>query len=189
MTPIRSPSARRLLDGLGAGAETPRRLGLHRWIALIPRDGQDAESAAARRRRRPAGGQAHRPRDMCRSTPGALVAREARRRPGGPRATDRRRRPDHGRAAHRHHRPAAPTPTRPWPVSRPAGTSNPLHWFALADEFGLRDELELACLAKPLKLLLSPPRGNPAERQPLGPAPADNRTAGDPRRWPDSSRG
>ncbi|MCW2968261.1 MAG: diguanylate cyclase [Solirubrobacteraceae bacterium] len=30
---------------------------------------------------------------------------------------------------------------------------SPLHWFALADELGLRDELELACLRKALELL------------------------------------
>jgi diguanylate cyclase (GGDEF)-like protein len=33
----------------------------------------------------------------------------------------------------------------------------PLHWFALADEVGMRDELELACLREGLKLLESRP--------------------------------
>lgn len=32
-------------------------------------------------------------------------------------------------------------------------TSSPLHWFALADEFGMRPELELACLKAALELL------------------------------------
>jgi diguanylate cyclase (GGDEF)-like protein len=32
-------------------------------------------------------------------------------------------------------------------------TSSPLHWFALAEEFGLRPELELACLEAALSLL------------------------------------
>ena len=32
------------------------------------------------------------------------------------------------------------------------GTDSPLHWFALADEFGLRTELELACLRAALEL-------------------------------------
>jgi len=32
------------------------------------------------------------------------------------------------------------------------GTDSPLHWFALADEFGLRTELELACLRAALQL-------------------------------------
>jgi EAL domain-containing protein (putative c-di-GMP-specific phosphodiesterase class I) len=38
-------------------------------------------------------------------------------------------------------------------------TSSPLHWFALAAEFGLRDELELACLREGLSLLTQRPRG------------------------------
>jgi diguanylate cyclase (GGDEF)-like protein len=33
------------------------------------------------------------------------------------------------------------------------GTDSPLHWFALADEFGLREELEIACLRAGLQLL------------------------------------
>jgi diguanylate cyclase (GGDEF)-like protein len=33
------------------------------------------------------------------------------------------------------------------------GTDSPLHWFALADEFGRREDLELACLDAALKLL------------------------------------
>jgi EAL domain-containing protein (putative c-di-GMP-specific phosphodiesterase class I) len=32
-------------------------------------------------------------------------------------------------------------------------TESPLHWFALADEFGLREELEVACLVAALRLL------------------------------------
>jgi EAL domain-containing protein (putative c-di-GMP-specific phosphodiesterase class I) len=40
-----------------------------------------------------------------------------------------------------------------------AGTDSPLHWFALADEFGLRDELELACLRAALELFPTRPRG------------------------------
>jgi EAL domain-containing protein (putative c-di-GMP-specific phosphodiesterase class I) len=39
------------------------------------------------------------------------------------------------------------------------GTSSPLHWFALADEFGLREELELACLDAALELLDQLPPG------------------------------
>ncbi|MCW2992925.1 MAG: hypothetical protein JWQ18_420, partial [Conexibacter sp.] len=37
------------------------------------------------------------------------------------------------------------------------GTDSPLHWFALADEFGLRTELELACLRAALVLYASRP--------------------------------
>ena len=32
-------------------------------------------------------------------------------------------------------------------------TTSPLHWFALADEFGVRDQLELACVRAALELL------------------------------------
>jgi diguanylate cyclase (GGDEF)-like protein len=39
------------------------------------------------------------------------------------------------------------------------GTDSPLHWFALADEFGLRKELELACLRAALRLLDGLPAG------------------------------
>jgi diguanylate cyclase (GGDEF)-like protein len=35
----------------------------------------------------------------------------------------------------------------------------PLHWFALAEEVGMRDELELACLREALKLLEPRPQG------------------------------
>ncbi len=38
-------------------------------------------------------------------------------------------------------------------------TSSPLHWFALAEEFGLRPELELACLEAALSLLDELPSG------------------------------
>jgi diguanylate cyclase (GGDEF)-like protein len=37
--------------------------------------------------------------------------------------------------------------------------SDPLHWFALADELGMRDELELACLAAGLRVLAQRPDG------------------------------
>ena len=40
------------------------------------------------------------------------------------------------------------------------GTQSPLHWFALADEFGLRDELELACLRAALALFELRPAGS-----------------------------
>jgi diguanylate cyclase (GGDEF)-like protein len=39
------------------------------------------------------------------------------------------------------------------------GTDSPLHWFALADEFGRREELELACLDAALRLLDDLPGG------------------------------
>ena len=33
------------------------------------------------------------------------------------------------------------------------GGEGPLHWFALADEFGLRAELELACLRAAMEMV------------------------------------
>jgi diguanylate cyclase (GGDEF)-like protein len=39
------------------------------------------------------------------------------------------------------------------------GTDSPLHWFALADEFGMREDLELACLRAALGLLDDLPAG------------------------------
>jgi diguanylate cyclase (GGDEF)-like protein len=56
------------------------------------------------------------------------------------------------------------------------GTSNPLHWFALADEFGLRDELELACLQCALRLLPERPGGTLLSVNLSGPLLLDPRT-------------
>jgi len=55
-------------------------------------------------------------------------------------------------------------------------TSNPLHWFALADEFGLRDELELACLRAALGLLAERPSGTLLSVNLSGPLLLDSRT-------------
>ena len=52
------------------------------------------------------------------------------------------------------------------------GTTSPLHWFALADEFGVRDRLELACLQAALAHLPDRPPGTSLTRQPLRPAAA-----------------
>jgi len=41
----------------------------------------------------------------------------------------------------------------------PGADGSPLHWFALADELGERDELERACLRVALELLATRPRG------------------------------
>jgi diguanylate cyclase (GGDEF)-like protein len=56
------------------------------------------------------------------------------------------------------------------------GTSNPLHWFALAEEFGLRDELELACLKCALALLPRRPEGSLLSVNLSGPLLLDTRT-------------
>ncbi|MGH2868077.1 MAG: EAL domain-containing protein [Solirubrobacteraceae bacterium] len=57
-----------------------------------------------------------------------------------------------------------------------AGTSSPLHWFALADELGLRDELELACLREALKLFDGRPEGTLLSVNLSGPLLLDVRT-------------
>lgn len=54
-------------------------------------------------------------------------------------------------------------------------TNSPLHWFALADEFGLRDELELACLREALKLLPDCPPGTRLSVNLSGPVLLDPR--------------
>ena len=61
-------------------------------------------------------------------------------------------------------------------------TSSPLHWFALAEEFGLRPELEFACLRTALGLLEELPARDAPERQPLGPPAARPAHAG-PGAW------
>ena len=56
-----------------------------------------------------------------------------------------------------------------------SGTSSPLHWFALADEFGVRDELELACLAAALALFDHRPAGTKLSVNLSGPLLLDER--------------
>jgi diguanylate cyclase (GGDEF)-like protein len=56
------------------------------------------------------------------------------------------------------------------------GAASPLHWFALADEFDLRDELELACLSAALRLLGSQPHGTRLSVNLSGPLLLDPRT-------------
>ena len=48
------------------------------------------------------------------------------------------------------------------------GEQGPLHWFALADELGLRAELELACLRAATRADRRAAAGQPPEREPLG---------------------
>lgn len=55
-------------------------------------------------------------------------------------------------------------------------TSSPLHWFALAEEFGLRPELELACLRSALGLLDELPHGTRLSVNLSGPLLLDPRT-------------
>jgi diguanylate cyclase (GGDEF)-like protein len=55
-------------------------------------------------------------------------------------------------------------------------TSSPLHWFALAEEFGLRPELELACLRSALGLLEELPHESLLSVNLSGPLLLDPRT-------------
>ena len=56
-------------------------------------------------------------------------------------------------------------------------SSNPLHWFALADEFAMRDQLELACLRAGLDLLHDLPCGARLSVNLSGPLLLDPRTS------------
>ena len=58
---------------------------------------------------------------------------------------------------------------------RTGGTDSPLHWFAMADEFGMRDELELACLRAALELLPERPAGTKLSVNLSGPVLVDAR--------------
>ena len=58
---------------------------------------------------------------------------------------------------------------------RTRGVDSPLHWFALADEFGVRIELELACLSAALDLLPERPAGTRLSVNLSGPTLLDPR--------------
>jgi diguanylate cyclase (GGDEF)-like protein len=60
---------------------------------------------------------------------------------------------------------------------RLGSSSNPLHWFALADEFAVRDRLELACLRAGLNLLGDLPAGTRLSVNLSGPLLLDPRTS------------
>ena len=60
---------------------------------------------------------------------------------------------------------------------RLGSSSNPLHWFALADEFAVRDRLELACLRAGLNLLGDLPDGARLSVNLSGPLLLDPRTS------------
>jgi diguanylate cyclase len=59
---------------------------------------------------------------------------------------------------------------------RLGSSPNPLHWFALADEFAVRDRLELACLREGLGLLGDLPEGTRLSVNLSGPLLLDPRT-------------
>ena len=71
---------------------------------------------------------------------------------------------------------------------RLGSSSNPLHWFALADEFAMRDQLELACLRAGLDLLAELPAGARLSVNLSGPLLLDPRTSDLLRRAPHLDR-
>jgi EAL domain-containing protein (putative c-di-GMP-specific phosphodiesterase class I) len=71
---------------------------------------------------------------------------------------------------------------------RLGSSSNPLHWFALADEFAMRDQLELACLRAGLDLLADLPDGARLSVNLSGPLLLDPRTSDLLRRAPHLDR-
>ena len=71
---------------------------------------------------------------------------------------------------------------------RLGSSSNPLHWFALADEFAMRDQLELACLRAGLDLLPELPAGARLSVNLSGPLLLDPRTSDLLRRAPHLDR-
>jgi diguanylate cyclase (GGDEF)-like protein len=71
---------------------------------------------------------------------------------------------------------------------RLGSSSNPLHWFALADEFAMRDQLELACLRAGLDLLADLPAGARLSVNLSGPLLLDPRTSDLLRRAPHLDR-
>jgi diguanylate cyclase len=151
--------ARQLLDDLATGAPGIPSLTASAGMALLPRDGDDADA-------------------LLRAVDVALrVAKRSGRRqvsvyegesfsdqgPGGARETLERLIAGVGLNV-----VVQPIVTVPEGVAhafealarfQTRGTSSPLHWFALADEFGVRDRLELACLRAALRTFQSRPPG------------------------------
>jgi EAL domain-containing protein (putative c-di-GMP-specific phosphodiesterase class I) len=68
------------------------------------------------------------------------------------------------------------------------GGEGPLHWFTLADELGMRPELELACLEASLKLVPRLPEGTRLSVNLSAPMLVDSRTSALLETCPDLSR-
>jgi diguanylate cyclase len=168
--------ARRVLDRLGSQSGGLPVVSACIGIALIPRDGHDAETllrsvdvalrVAKRTGRRHVSVYA----GEALSAPGARGAQEALERLIGGEGLTMAVQPIVSTATGNTHAYEA--------LARfqARGTSNPLHWFALADEFGLRDELELACLECALSLLPSRPDATLLSVNLSGPLLLDRRT-------------
>ncbi|MDQ6835964.1 MAG: EAL domain-containing protein [Actinomycetota bacterium] len=168
--------ARRIVEDLDSGREGQPRVSACVGIALCPRDGKDAETllravdVALRVAKRTGRRQVSMYAGESLSTPGARGAQEALQRLISGEGLTIAVQPIVTTAGRRTHAYEA--------LARfqGRGTSNPLHWFALADEFGLRDELELACLARALELLPGRPEGTLLSVNLSGPLLLDERT-------------
>jgi diguanylate cyclase (GGDEF)-like protein len=167
--------ARQLLEDLAAGAPGIPSLTASAGMALVPRDGEDADA-------------------LLRAVDVALrVAKRTGRRqvsvyegesfsdqgPGGARETLERLIAGVGLNV-----VVQPIVTVPEGVPhafealarfQTRGSSSPLHWFALADEFGVRDRLELACLRAGLRTFSARPPGTALSVNLSGPLLLDPR--------------
>lgn len=174
----RDPMAvgRRILDRLGSDLGDGSVVSACVGIALIPRDGRDAETllravdVALRVAKRT--GRRH----------VSCYAGEAISAPGARGAEEALQRLIDGQGLTMAVQPIVSTQTglihayEALARFQARGTSSPLHWFALADEFGLRDELELACLRCALGLVPSRPHGALLSVNLSGPLLLDART-------------
>jgi diguanylate cyclase (GGDEF)-like protein len=168
--------AQRLLDDLGDGRHGAHALAASIGMALIPRDGDDAESllravdVALRVAKRTGKHQL------------SVYAGESMsdRGPGGAREALERLIAGEGLAMAV--QPIVAVPSRAIHAYealarfQTGGSPNPLHWFALADEFGVRDRLEFACLRAGLDLLKARPEGTWLSINLSGPLLLDPRT-------------
>ncbi|HEX8976932.1 MAG TPA: EAL domain-containing protein [Solirubrobacteraceae bacterium] len=168
--------ARRLLDRLGSDLAGAPAVSACVGIALVPRDGRDAETllravdVALRVAKRT--GRRH----------VSCYAGEAISAPGARGAQEALQRLIDGQGLTMAVQPIVSTTTglvhayEALARFQARGTSSPLHWFALADEFGLRDELELACLQCALQLVPCRPDGTLLSVNLSGPLLLDART-------------
>ncbi|HEX3690654.1 MAG TPA: bifunctional diguanylate cyclase/phosphodiesterase [Solirubrobacteraceae bacterium] len=169
--------ARRMLDGVVAKPERAPALDASMGMARFPRDGQDSESllravdVALRVAKRTGTSQL------------SVYAGDpiAGRGPGG--AHDALERLIAGEGLEMAVQPIVSVPDgaihayEALARFRLGSSSNPLHWFALADEFAVRDRLELACLRAGLELLGDLPHGARLSVNLSGPLLLDSRTS------------
>lgn len=153
LDPQPDPIARRLLENVSAGRDAGLRLEASAGMAMFPGHGEDADSllravdVALRVAKRSGRGQL------------SVYAGDpiATRGPGG--AFDSLERLIGGEGLQIVVQPIVAVPERVVHAYEAlarfqlGGNSSPLHWFSLADEFAVRDRLELACLRESLGLL------------------------------------